>query len=196
MTHKIIQTEKYLLVVDDSEIKEGDWFHLDMSDNDRPDEIHQMGINKRSKTGGINFSEPNSWTSCCKKIIAHLPLNNSPTLEGIDLLPPLEDEAEVMAEEYSKNYYYDNAQDDVYHGFFQGYKKAKERFKYTEKDMREAFKAGQLDKGNNWYGGDFNQFIQSHQTKMPIGFEFETKDEYLKNGILIKTEWVGKYIFE
>jgi hypothetical protein len=85
MTHKIIQTEKYLLVVDDSEIKEGDWFHLDMSDNDRPDEIHQMGINKRSKTGGINFSEPNSWTSCCKKIIAHLPLNNSPTLEGIDL---------------------------------------------------------------------------------------------------------------
>ena len=63
--------------------------------------------------------------------------------------------------------------------------------------MREAFKAGQLDKGNNWYGGDFIEFIKSlQQLKMPIGFEFETKDEYLKNGILIKTEWVGKYIFD
>jgi hypothetical protein len=31
---------------------------------------------------------------------------------------------------------------------------------------------------------------------MPIGFEFETKDEYLKNGVLVKTQWVGKYIFE
>jgi hypothetical protein len=58
--------------------------------------------------------------------------------------------------------------------------------------------AGQLDKGNNWYGGDFIEFIQSHQQliKMPIGFEFEAKDTYIKNGILVKTEWVGKYIFD
>ncbi len=27
-----------------------------------------------------------------KKIIAHLPLNNSPILDGVDLLPPLEDD--------------------------------------------------------------------------------------------------------
>jgi hypothetical protein len=58
-----------IYITSDEEIKEGDWFHLDMSDNDRPDEIHQMGTNKRSKTGGINFSEPNSWTRSCKKII-------------------------------------------------------------------------------------------------------------------------------
>jgi hypothetical protein len=57
-----------IYITSDEEIKEGDWFHLDMSDNDRPDEIHQMGTNKRSKTGGINFSEPNSWTKSCKKI--------------------------------------------------------------------------------------------------------------------------------
>jgi hypothetical protein len=56
-------------ITSDEEIKEGDWFHLDMSNNDRPDEIHKMGTNKRSKTGGINFSEPNSWTKSCKKII-------------------------------------------------------------------------------------------------------------------------------
>ena len=28
------------------------------------------------------------------EIIAHLPLNNSPILEGVDLLPPLEDEVD------------------------------------------------------------------------------------------------------
>jgi hypothetical protein len=60
---------RHIYITSDKEIKEGDWFHLDMSDNDRPDEIHQMGTNKRSKTGGINFSEPNSWTKSCKKII-------------------------------------------------------------------------------------------------------------------------------
>jgi hypothetical protein len=53
----------------DEEIKEGDWFVLDMSDNDRPDELHQMGTNKWSKTGGINFSETTAWTICCKKVI-------------------------------------------------------------------------------------------------------------------------------
>ena len=37
---------------------------------------------------------------------AHLPLNNSPILEGVDLLPPLEDEADVLALNYanSKSY--------------------------------------------------------------------------------------------
>jgi len=60
---------QHIYITSDEEIKEGDWFNLDMSDNDRPDEIHQMGTNKRSKTGGINFSEPNSWTKSCKKII-------------------------------------------------------------------------------------------------------------------------------
>jgi len=66
----------HIYITSNEEIKEGDWFHLDMSDNDRPDEIHQMGANKRSKTGGIIFSEPNSWTIACNKII----LTTDPTL--------------------------------------------------------------------------------------------------------------------
>jgi hypothetical protein len=181
MTHKIISTENYLLIVDDSEIKIGDIVLEKYVDN-------TIGLEQIDTLNDIHSLSH-------KKIIAHLPLNGASILNSVDLLPPLEDEAEVMAEEYSKNYY-DNAQDDVYHGFFQGYNKAKERFKYTEEDMRKAFKAGQLDKSNNWYGGDFIEFIQSHQQlKMPIGFEFEVKDTYIKNGILVKTQWVGKYIY-
>jgi hypothetical protein len=60
----------HIYITSEEEIKDNDWFLLDMSHSDiLPDEIHQMGGNKRSKTGGINFSEPNSWTKSCKKII-------------------------------------------------------------------------------------------------------------------------------
>jgi hypothetical protein len=34
-----------------------------------PDEIHQMGSDGWSKTGGIHFCEGNSWVDSCKKII-------------------------------------------------------------------------------------------------------------------------------
>jgi hypothetical protein len=59
----------HIYITSDEEIKEGDWFLLDMSHSSHPNEVHQMGHNKWSKTGGINFSEPNSWTKACKKII-------------------------------------------------------------------------------------------------------------------------------
>jgi hypothetical protein len=184
MKHNIIKTNNYLLVVDDSQIKIGDIVLEKYLDG-------TIGLEQIDTLNDIH-------NVLHKKIIAHLPLNGASTLNGVDLLPPIEDDVERLAEEYSKNHsIYETAQDDVYHGFFQGYNKAKAKYKYTEEDMREAFKAGQLDKGNNWYGGDFIEFIKSlQQPKMPIGFEFETKDEYLKNGILIKTEWVGKYIFD
>ena len=68
MKHKIIKTIDYLLVVDDSEIKEGDWAYWN---------------NDIQKSDGISFK------SVDKKIIAHLPLNNSPVLEEVDLLPDL-----------------------------------------------------------------------------------------------------------
>lgn len=59
-----------IYITSSEEIKEGDWFYLDMShSNTLPDEIHQMGNDKWSKTGGIHFCEGNSWVDSCKKII-------------------------------------------------------------------------------------------------------------------------------
>jgi hypothetical protein len=84
MKHEIIKTENCLLVVDDSEIKEGDY---------------RLNIQRNT----IHFvdEEPsyfNKRNDVFKKIIAHLPLNNSPILEGVPLLPPLEDDVDEAKE--------------------------------------------------------------------------------------------------
>ena len=62
--------KRHIYITSDEEIKEGDWFALDMSHSSTlPDEIHQMGSDNWSKTGGIHFCEGNSWIKSCKKII-------------------------------------------------------------------------------------------------------------------------------
>ena len=76
MKHDIIPTKNYLLIVDDSEIKEGDWY---------------LSIDQSIRKADCAWD--NIYGPCPhKKIISHLPLNNSPILEDVDLLPPLEDE--------------------------------------------------------------------------------------------------------
>ena len=70
MAHNLIKTENYLLVVDDSEIKVGDWIRWD---------------NKITKAIDTTY------LPTTKKIIAHLPLNHLPVLKGVPLLPPCSD---------------------------------------------------------------------------------------------------------
>lgn len=60
---------KNIYIINDEEIKEGDWFILDMSHSSHSNELHQLGDDKWSKTGGIHFCEGNSWVDSCKKII-------------------------------------------------------------------------------------------------------------------------------
>ena len=189
MTHKLIKTANYLLVVDDSEIKEGDY-------------TFQEASNLISKYNNAYL----------KKIIAHLPLNNSPTLEGVDLLPPLEDDVDLMYENMEDSFYekYDDALH--YYSFIEGYNKAKEKYKYREDDMKKAMKyASEITNNKMKYMEDYIQSLQ--QTKMPVGFEskqplcfpshcFRDCDMMCKyprpqtntnsQGLI---QWVGKYIF-
>ena len=159
----IIKTDDYLLLVSDEDIK---------------DENIENVWNE-IKNGVINTY----------KIIAHLPLNNSPILEGVDLLPPLEDEVKKLGEKC----WCDNEITNI-HSFVIGYNKAKEKYKYTEEDMIEysnwLFKWCEYNKyrkliyGVEPYGiGEFisdkDMFVKflkekSHQQpKYPIGFECE-----------------------
>lgn len=116
-------------------------------------------------------------------ITHHLPLNNAPVLEGIELLPPLEDDVERLAitlypkEEFwigdCKGKLYDqNAKQRIH--FAKGYNKAKEDYKFTEEDMLKAKDYGNgigQHKDMSW-----NDFIQSLcEPKLPTSFDTETK---------------------
>lgn len=176
MKTELIKTDNYLLVVDGSEIKEGDWLVANDKDimqmksdydNDMSNEVIWVG------------DYLNGYATCkdnCKKIIAHLPLNNSPILEGVPLLPPLEveDDAKILADkEFVGTYIVDIGLDinPAYReGFVIGYNKAREKYKFTEEDMRKAA---------DWYfetNGEkpIEELIESlSQPKMPTHFEFE-----------------------
>ena len=175
---KLIKTDDYLLVVDDSEIKERDYRvniqrgYIQLVD-DNPEYY-----NKRNDV--------------FEKIIAHLPLNNAPVLEGVELLPPLEP---MCPYPESKQ----NAVD-----WHNGYNKAKETYKYTEEDMRKA--VSETRKGMLYNKQYEDEYIQSlSQQKIPIGFECEMKfkqiPDFHKDEPKTTTNsqgqsvWVGEYIY-
>jgi hypothetical protein len=170
MTHNIIKTENYLLVVDDSEIKEGKTL--------------------LSKRGIIHTNI--GWNYGDKVIIAHLPLNNSPVLEGVPLLPPLEDDNEEVWEqgllaELEKLPYTKHLDDGQYNdgqlvgfqfGATWGYNKAKEKYKYTEEDLRNAIdmarKFPYITKGEIKFNTPIDEIIKFiQQPKIPVAFECE-----------------------
>lgn len=200
MTHILIHTQDYLLVVDDSEIKEGDYVHENIS-------------------GVYGPIDRDSIVENPQKIIAHLPLNNSPILEGVDLLPPLEqDDVDELAKEYGEDI--GNKDGTSAFDYKRGYNKAKEKYKYTEKDVNimvnNAVVFAELNThlSVGEYLTQFKDFydkcIQSlSQTKIPVAFECEEKvssDSMYVNHVIYETktittskgntQWVGKYIHQ
>jgi hypothetical protein len=173
MTHKIIKTDNYLLVVDDSEIKEGKTF--------------------LTKEGIIHTNI--GWNYGDKVIISHLPLNGSPILEGVDLLPPysrhqedgLDDAVMRFKESYSKL----GVTDFELSAFSVGYLQAREKYKSTEENVihllhrtaRKYFQESREYKGNMAIAGDplhgvrrelINMVQSLHQ--YPTEFECEMED--------------------
>jgi hypothetical protein len=178
MTHKLIKTDNYLLVVDNS--------------------VHPYDS---SKVGNP---------------LAHLPLNGSPVLEGVDLLPPYSRHQEDGLEELAEMNYpmceWAEEQCLVRRlAFMNGYNKAREKYKYTEEDMIICWNTAYIDKHQIFgyqIGGYHKKFIQSiHQ--YPTEFECEMEDyghyemgiaNFIKHGERPKTittaqgvQWVGKY---
>jgi hypothetical protein len=214
MTHKIIKVDNYLLVVDDSEIKVGDYFYsireiVEQSVIDYPKNEHH----------GV--------------IIAHLPLNGSPILEGVDLLPPYFRHQEDGLDEFelflNREVEFNLCPKDIIERikwYYQTYFKPKEKYKYTEEDVvhllhktaRKYFQEGREYKGNMAIAGDplhgvrrelMNMVQSLHQ--YPTEFECEiettwarntdrntpTKDDFDYKPKTITTaqgvQWVGKY---
>jgi hypothetical protein len=164
-------------VVDDSEIKDGDCTYHE------PTRLV------------LNFNNGFS-----KKIICHLPLNGAPVLEDVPLLPSLlkEDDVEKLAEQYvSANYpHYLNEKEKAaaIEDVCWGYNKAKEKYKYTEEDLKKAciMYAQWITGGTPSLriaqnpGERFEQIIQSlqHHPKYPIAFECEMRTSWKKETLL------------
>ena len=169
MTHKLIKTENYLLIIDDS--------------------VHPYDS---SKVGNP---------------IAHLPLNCSPILEGVDLLPPYsrhqEDGLENMVDEITSHWH--GSSEEMIKGWFKfGYEKARDKYKYTEDDMRNAIRMTQE-------GIYSESYIIKYLHQYPTEFECEMVDftvtkevdysiTYSEHEPKPKTittaqgvQWVGKY---
>lgn len=151
----IIKTDDYLLIVSDEEIEEGDWF---TDDNN--------SLKRGYKLSHVQFANP-------KKIIAHLSLNNSSILEGVDLLPPLEDEPKGFDE-------YEYTEDDMieYSNWL---------FKWCEYNKYRKLIDGVKPYGVGEFISDKDMFEKfskekSHQQpKYPIGFESEEYQELCLN---------------
>ncbi len=153
MEHKIINTGDYLLIVDDSEIKGGDWY-IDLN-------LKQIFSKSNPQISKIDWQ---------KKIISHLPLNNSTILEGVDLLPPIEDGVEELANTMFRNKIdsLEETHSDYILGVTEGYNKAKEKYKYTEENLKDIW---EYVKNNRVTYKEYLQSLQ--QPKYPIGFESE-----------------------
>jgi hypothetical protein len=198
MTHPIIKTDNYLLVVDDSEIKVGDTVYYTIygeDENEVPDtEPFRIGVDvvrDINSLGNLEFEMESliALPKECKKIISHLPLSNSPLLEGVDLLPPLEDNNEVweqgLEKEINKLPYTKHLDDGQYNdgqlagfefGATWGYNKAKEKYKYTEEDMRFAIKSAFMqgvERVPYLHQLEDNIIKAIQQQKYPVAFECE-----------------------
>lgn len=165
MKKEIIKTDNYLLVVDDSAINFDDWVY------NKWGSLFQYGIEHRL--------HPST-----KKVIAHLPFGMYSTLEGVPLLPPLEQEdKELYYQKQVMQPYSVESQSYMSYenGFIDGYNKAKETYKFTEEDAKYLFECGR----NFQINADITFTVaRKHllQPKSPTYFEFETEITHEGNG--------------
>lgn len=163
MKHDIIKTDNYLLIVSDEDIKVGDVFYGIADGSIKP----FIKIADENTVEIVNWQLNRSAKSPNKKITKHLPLNNAPILEGVPLLPPLEDDESICPYPEEKQ----NAVD-----WHNGYNKAKEKYKYTEEDLRtaiqQAFLSG-VERLEDFEKVESMVMENIQQPKYPIGFECE-----------------------
>ena len=195
MIHKLIETKHYLLVVDDSDMV-GKGYRLD---------ITRMSVGIIDDDFLYNVRK-----DLFKKIIAHLPLN-SPILEGVPLLPLYSRHQEDGIDEFelflNREVEFNLCPKDIIERikwYYQTYFKPKEKYKYTEDDMRNAIRMTQE-------GIYSESYIIKYLHQYPTEFECEMVDftvtkevdysiTYSEHEPKPKTittaqgvQWVGKY---
>ena len=128
MKLQLIKTENYLVAVSDY-IESSYCFVLNK------DEILKV---KASSENELFHDKGWNLKTEAPFITHHLPLNNEPVLDGVELLPEFDDEATLLVEEFKISYKTVGLTDYEVSAFIIGYNKAKEKYKFTEGDMRKA----------------------------------------------------------
>jgi hypothetical protein len=149
MKKEIVYTDKYALILDMEKDIEENMFTL-----------------KDGKIIEVSYLGQDNGNA----IIAHLPLSDAPILKGVPLLPPLphvlteEEELKIydMGLDYASEYKgegshpnpegYSQRQIGMFHGFSDGYIKAKEKYKYTEEDLKLAMNYGYVQGDTGFQG--------------------------------------------
>ncbi len=175
MRHDIIKTDNYLLVVDESvkEIKNGEYFLLG-----------GKHINMWAGSGNRIMTE----LTC--KIISHRPFNGAPYLDGLDVLPLLNQEDDI--EKLFNNCWIGKKVDyntDNGTSFKEGYNIAREKYNLTLEKLIDMYieKTGygmdMWSKEENETMSTVADIIESyHQPKLPIAFECEVEPKFKNIG--------------
>lgn len=209
MKHELIKTENYLLVVDSPVIENES---QECVANNSGLYLTAFNYIHRFEKGDIIDQDD-------MFIIAHLPLNGSLVLEGVDLLPEIPSEGEELANELTSHLSFP---EERKHGFIQGYNRAKEKYEFTGEDMISFALSYHNEQGlsvDNWGKDLFLEWRKKlAQYKLPVAFEcefeefgtnFNQEDKTVESlGIRRKTNnpivtgtkgaftWVGKYVFK
>ena len=112
----------------------------------------------------------------------HLPLNNAPVLEGMELLPPLEYVEELAKQNWG------NVHRTGVLGFIDGYNKAKETHPNSDDDMarfldfskstnweKSIYEARCILNGKHIESKEILRIWKEQQPKLPTSFDTETK---------------------
>jgi len=183
MKLQIIETDQYWLAVSDEEIKEGDYgvgFATGIKGHGGRYFLFKHDGSVEAKLNVLAKAQ---------KVINHLPLNDSPILEGVDLLPELGDiDIEYIVKDvcgYDKNTLLPINDSEV-NTALECLKRYQVMCRYNEDDLRKAIDIGYKLARLNLYEADgslqpkIEEYIQSlKQPRVPKFFIPETgKYEY------------------
>jgi hypothetical protein len=225
MRHEITKADNYLLVLDYKDVQPGDSFLLDFDHPSgrirRCDRVCDDGKEDLLMIDPVGFGF--LYRRECKRISAHRPFNGAPYLDDVDVLPSIGeiDDVEQLAilkypvimspngRTLAGGHYDIDVNFSERSAYKHGYNKSREKYEFTEEDIRKAFCDGQFDGmmgvTNNCPVSNVDTYIQSlHQPKLPVAFESEMNNPMFALSIEPKritnaegrTEWVGKYIYE
>ncbi len=191
MRYPVIKTDSYLLIVSDDKIRMGDYY-----------------IDGYFFLRNVVVDDSEYWSNRkdYKKLIAHRPLNDSPYIDGLDVLPPNwrdngdKDDVEQLAEEHAEHQFKGisdrTSMFECKNDFKSGYQEAREKYKFTEEDMLQAAKYGYEFRDttsfpeHNFEDSCINntkQWLKSRQQpKYPIAFESVDIDVHQDTGLHLK----------